>query len=143
LTSPFSQDLLAGIAVDVPNDAVLTGLGVVLYAGPGKIASPNMYLGLYKDVTGSPGDRVTTVNAPAKVGPGGKEFIIDPPVDIRAGTYWILGVWDDLATFASNSATPVNWRFVSYPYAALPTSAPPSMTQFSLPAPNLYVVVAQ
>jgi hypothetical protein len=141
LTSPFSQDFLAGISVDVPNDAVLTGLGVVLFNG--NVASPNMYLGLYKDVAGSPGDRVATVNAPAKVSPGGKEFIIDPPVDIRAGTYWILGVWSDLATFASNSATLVNWRFVSYPYAALPTSAPPGMTQFSLPAPDLYVIVAQ
>ena len=139
-TSPFSNDFLAGIQVYIPNPSTVTGLGAVLYTAT---LSCNMYLGLYKDVAGNPGALVATVNAPALVAPGGKELTVDPPVDVLAGTYWILGVWDQLATFASNSTTNVTWVFSSYAFAALPATAPTSMTAIPLPPPNLYVIVAQ
>ena len=139
-TSPFSQDFLAGIAVDIPVAGVVTGLGAVLYDAT---TTCHMYLGLYKDVAGNPGALVATVAAPALVAPGGKELSVNPPVDVPAGTYWILGVWDDTATFSSNSSSTVVWRFVSYTYAALPASAPVGMDAYNLPPPNLYVIVAQ
>jgi len=102
-----------------------------------------MYLGLYRDVAGKPADLVATAVGPTNVTPGGQELSVAPPVDVLAGTYWILGVWKTLATFASQSTTPVNWVYTSYPFAALPSTAPTSMTQTSLPPPNLYVIVAQ
>jgi hypothetical protein len=102
-----------------------------------------MYLGLYKDVAGNPGSLVATVASPTRVGPGGKEMNVDPPVAVTAGTYWILGVWDGLASFSSNSTTTVTWRYISYPYAALPSSAPTGMIPTQLPPPNVYVIVAQ
>jgi hypothetical protein len=138
--SPFSANFLAGIQVYIPNASVVTGLGAVLY---GATASCDMYLGLYRDIAGSPGALVATVAAPAKVAPGGKELAVNPPIDVLAGTYWILGVWDGLASFSSNSTTAVNWLFAPYPYGALPSTAPTSMTPASLPPPNLYVIVAQ
>ena len=138
--SPFSGNFLAGIQVYIPSPSVVTGFGAVLY---NSTASCNMVLGLYKDMAGAPGDLVATVTAPALVAPGGKELSVSPPVDILAGTYWILGVWDGLATFSSNSATPVTWRYASYPFGALPPTAPSSMTAGSFPPPNVYVIVAQ
>jgi hypothetical protein len=102
-----------------------------------------MYLGLYKDIVGNPGAIVATVGSSTLVTPGGKEMTVDPPVSVTAGTYWILGVWDGLASFASNSTTQVTWRYVSYPFGALPATAPTSMDTYSQPPPNLFVIVAQ
>ena len=68
---------------------------------------------------------------------------VDPPIAVTAGTYWILGVWDGLASFASNSATTVTWQYVSYPFGALPSTAPTSMIPKSIAPPNVYVIVAQ
>jgi hypothetical protein len=138
--SSFEGNYLAGIQVYIPNDSVVTGFGAVLYSGT---ANATMYLGLYKDMAGSPGALVATVTAPTLVAPGGKEMNVDPPVSVTAGTYWILGVWDGLASFGSNTATAVTWRYVSYPFAALPTTAPTSMETISLAPPNLFVIVAQ
>jgi len=138
--SDFSANFLAGIQVYVPIDCVVTGFGAVLVSNT---ANDNMYLGLYKDVAGSPGALVATVSAPTLVTPGGKEMNVEPPVPVTSGTYWILGVWDNLASFASNSATSVTWRFVSYPFGALPATAPTSMQPSSGRPPNLYVIVAQ
>jgi len=141
--SSFQGDYLAGIQVYIPSDSVVTGFGAVLYAGT---MSCNMYLGLYKDMAGKPGDLVATVPTPTPVAPGGKEWNVDPPIGVTAGTYWLLGVWDVLASFASNSATTVNWLYTSYrysPIAPLPSTAPTSMSPASLPPPNLYVIVAQ
>jgi len=136
----FSVGFLAGIQIYIPNASVVTGIGVVLY----DLATPsNMYLGLYKDVAGNPGDLVATVSNPTLVAPGGKELSVAPPVDVLAGTYWILGVWDGLASFATNSTTNVTWRFSSYPFGPLPAAAPTSMDTVSAPPPNLYVIVAQ
>jgi hypothetical protein len=139
--SSFAKGYLAGIQVHIPNAAAVTGFGAVFYDGT---ASCSMYLGLYTDITGNPGELVATVNAPAVVGPGGKEMSVALPIDIPLGTYWILGVWNDLASFATNNVTTtVTWRYVSYPYGPLPATAPPSMTALSLPPPNVYVIVAQ
>jgi hypothetical protein len=136
----IGQDTMAGIQVYVPNASVVTALGVVLY---GSTATRNMYLGLYKDVAGSPGDLVAAAG-PSLVAPGGKELgITSAQVDIAAGNYWILGVWDGTAAFASNSTAPVTWRYVSHAFGALPTTAPTGMGTTSAAAPNLYVVVAQ
>ena len=139
-TSPFEGNFLAGIQVYIPNASTVTGFGAVLY---NSTANCNMVLGLYKDVAGIPGDLVATFSPPVLVTPGGKEMSVTPPVDVLAGTYWILGVWDGLATFSSNSTTPVTWRYASYPFGALPATAPTSTTPTSLPPPNLYVIVAQ
>jgi len=138
--SSFSANYLAGIQVYIANDSVVTGFGAVLFSGT---ASTNMYLGLYKDIAGSPGALVATVSTPTLVTAGGKEMNVEPPVSVTAGTYWILGVWDNLASFGSNSATPVTWRFISYPFGALPAAAPNSMQMDSYPAPNVFVIVAQ
>ena len=139
--SAFSTGFLAGIQVYVPNDSVVTGFGAVLYTST---ANCNMYLGLYKDVAGNPGDLVATVASPTLVTPGGKEMNVDPPIAVTAGTYWILGVWDGLVSFASNNTPPtVTWRYASYPFGALPSTAPTSMTPKSIAPPNVYVIVAQ
>ena len=138
--SSFEANFLAGIQVYIPNDGVVTGFGAVLFI---ETANATMYLGLYKDMAGSPGALVATVTAPTLVAPGGKEMNVDPPMSVTAGTYWILGVWDGLASFGSYSGPAVTWRYSSYPFAALPTTAPTSMTTISLPPPNLYVIVAQ
>jgi len=140
LPSDFQGNYLAGIQVYIPNDSVVTGFGAVLRDG---LVSAKMYLGLYKDVVGNPGAMVATVSTPTLVASGGAEMNVDPPVSVTAGTYWILGVWDGLASFASNSTTTVTWRFVSYPFGALPGTAPTSMEPTPLPPPNLYVIVAQ
>ncbi len=138
--SSFETGFLAGIQVYLPGASVLTGFGAVLYNAT---ASCSMYLGLYKDVAGTPGALVATVAGPTLVAPGGKEVGV-PPVDVVAGTYWILGVWDGLASFATNTTTTTTtWRYTSYAYGPLPSAAPPSMTAVSLPPPNLYVIVAQ
>jgi hypothetical protein len=139
--SPFDKGFLAGIQVYIPNASVVTGFGVVLYDGT---ASSKMYLGLYEDVTGNPGNLVaTTQTSPTLVAPGGQELAVNPPVDVNKGTYWILGEWDVLATFASNTTTTVTWSFASYEFGALPATAPTSMSTLSLAPPNLYVIVAQ
>jgi hypothetical protein len=137
-------NFLAGIQVVIPK-SVVTGLGVVLAGGSN---SCKMYLGLYQDLAGQPGDRVATVTAPATVNPGGKEFIVDPPVDITGqATFWILGVWDMTATFASTptGTGTVTWSYTARPFSdgALPLTAPPGMTQSLNPPPNLYAIVAQ
>ncbi len=139
-SSPFERDFLAGIQIYIPNQSVVTGLGAVLYDAT---ASCTMVLGLYGDVAGNPGALVATIASPALVAPGGAELSVDPPVDVAAGTYWILGVWDSLATFSSNSTTTVTWRYASRPFGALPSTAPSSMSAISLPPPNLYAIVAQ
>jgi len=137
----FSTGFLAGIQVYIPNDSVVTGFGAVLYTSA---SNCNMYLGLYRDVAGNPGDLVATVATPTLVTPGGKEMSVDPPIAVTAGTYWILGVWDGLASFASNNTPPtVTWRYVSYPFGSLPSTAPTSMTPKSIAPPNVYVIVAQ
>jgi hypothetical protein len=140
--SNFGAGYLAGIQVYVPTASVLTGFGVVLY---GTTASRNMYLGLYKDVTGAPGDLVATIAASVLVAPGGKEVSVAPaPVDIQAGTYWLLGTWDGSASFASNSTTGVTWRYAAFaPFGPLPSTAPTAMQSSTLAPPNLYVIVAQ
>jgi hypothetical protein len=107
-----------------------------------------MYLGLYQDLAGQPGNLVATVTAPDLVNPGGKEFIVDPPVDITGqATFWILGVWDDVATFASTPTGTglVTWSFTSRPFSDGPLRlpAPAGMTQNLIAPPNLYVIVAQ
>jgi hypothetical protein len=140
LPTDFEGNFLAGIQVYIPNDCVVTGFGAVLRDG---FANANMYLGLYKDIAGNPGAMVATVSSSTLVTPGGKEMNVDPPVSVPAGTYWILGVWDGLASFASNSTTSVTWRFASYPFGALPATAPTSMDTYSQPPPNLFVIVAQ
>jgi hypothetical protein len=140
--SGFEGNFLAGIQVYIPNDSVVTGFGAVLYSEPG-IASATMYLGLYKDMAGSPGALAATVSTPTLVTPGGKEMNVDPPVSVTAGTYWILGVWDSVASFATNSATTVTWSYAAYPFGALPATAPTNMATYSNPPPNLYVIVAQ
>jgi len=113
-----------------------------LTRSPG-IASATMYLGLYKDMAGSPGALAATVSTSTVVTPGGKEMNVVPPVSVTAGTYWILGVWDSVASFATNSATTVTWSYASYPFAILPATAPTNMATTSLLPPNLYVIVAQ
>jgi len=140
LPSDFQGNFLAGIQVYIPNDSVVTGFGAVLKSDT---VNANMYLGLYKDIAGSPGAMVAAVSSPTLVTPGGKEMNVDPPVSVTSGTYWILGVWDGLASFASNSTTTVTWRFVSYPFGSLPATAPTSMEPMALSPPNLYVIVAQ
>jgi hypothetical protein len=140
--SGFEGNYLAGIQVYIPNDSVVTGFGAVLYSAPG-IASATMYLGLYKDMAGSPGALAATVSTSTVVTPGGKEMNVVPPVSVTAGTYWILGVWDSVASFATNSATTVTWSYASYPFAILPATAPTNMATTSLLPPNLYVIVAQ
>jgi hypothetical protein len=141
----FSLGFLAGIQIFIPSaNSVVTGLGVVL---AGQSASVDMYLGLYQDLAGEPGKLVATVTAPANVGPGGKEFIVDPPVDITgSATYWILGEWSDSVFFESNSTATVTWKFVQLAdgIGPLPTTAPGmNQTPLLLPAPDLYVIVAQ
>ena len=142
----FTANFLAGIQIFIPpSKSVVTGLGVVLAGGSN---SPKMYLGLYQDEAGKPGNLVATVTAPTVVNPGGKEFIVDPPVDISGpATFWILGVWDMNALFASISTTPVTWSYTARPYTdgSLPLTAPVGMNQDSthIAAPNLYVIVAQ
>jgi hypothetical protein len=107
-------------------------------------ASSKMYLGLYEDVTGKPGNLVaTTQTSPTLVAPGGQELAVNPPVDVIKGTYWILGEWEVLATFASNTTTTVTWKYAAYDFGALPATAPTSMSTLSLAPPNLYVIVAQ
>jgi hypothetical protein len=139
-TVNFGQDTLAGIQIYVPNPSVLTGLGVVLY---GATASRNMVLGLYRDVAGNPADLVASAG-PALVTPGGKEVAVAPSaVDLVAGNYWLLGVWDGTASFAANSTATVVWRYAARPYGALPSTAPTGMGSANAVAANLYVVVAQ
>jgi hypothetical protein len=120
---------------------VVTGLGVVLYGGA---SARHMYLGLYKDVAGIPGDLVATVSTSTLVAPGGQELSVAPPVDVVASTYWILGVWDGTAFFATTSLTAsVTWRYSAYSFGPLPSTAPTSMGTINAPPPNLYVIVAQ
>lgn len=136
----FAGNYLAGIQVYIPNASVVTGLGVVLY---GSTVSRDMYLGLYKDLAGNPSGLVATTTS-TLVAPGGKEMSVVPvPVDIAAGNYWILGVWDGTASFATNTATTVTWRYASYAFGALPTTAPTGMSSTSVAPPNLYAIVAQ
>ena len=140
----FTQNFLAGIEIYIPNPCVVTGLGVVL-AAVSNFKPHNMYLGLYKDVAGNPGDLVATVSAPTLVAAGGQELSVAPPVDVLAGSYWILGVWDGLASFATNAASTVTvtWRYSAYNFGALPSTAPTSMGSLAAQAPNLYAIVAQ
>lgn len=137
----FTGNYLAGIQVYVPNASVVTGLGVVLF---GATTGRNMYLGLYSDVAGNPAELVATLAGPVAVSGGGQEFDVSPsPVDIGKGNYWILGVWDGTASFASNTGTTVTWRYASRSMGPLPQSAPTSMASTPLAPPNLYIRVAQ
>ncbi len=137
----FTGDYLAGIQVYVPNASVVTGIGAVLF---GATAGRSMYLGLYSDVAGNPASLVATLAGPVSVSSGGQEFDVSPaPVDIAKGNYWILGVWDQTASFASNTGTTVTWRYASRAMGPLPQTAPTSMASTSLAPPNLFIRVAQ
>jgi hypothetical protein len=137
----FAGNYLAGVQVYVPNASVITGLGVVLLSAT---TSRNMYLGLYSDEAGNPAKLIATLAGPVAVSAGGQEFDVSPaPVDIAKGNYWILGVWDGTASFASNTGTTVTWRNVSRPMGPLPQTAPTSMGSIQYPPPNLFIKVAQ
>jgi hypothetical protein len=137
----FTGNYLAGIQVYVPNASVVTGLGVVLF---GATTGRTMYLGLYSDVAGNPATLLATLAGPVAVSGGGQEFDVSPsPVDIGKGNYWILGVWDGTASFASNTGTTVTWRYASRSMGPLPETAPTSMASTPLAPPNLYIRVAQ
>jgi hypothetical protein len=137
----FTGNYLAGVQVYVPSASVITGLGVVL---ANATTSRNMYLGLYSDVAGNPAALIATLAGPVAVSAGGQEFDVSPaPVDIAKGNYWILGVWDGTASFASNTGTTVTWRYASRSMGPLPQAAPTSMASTPLAPPNLFLRVAQ
>jgi len=137
----FTGNYLAGIQVYVPSASVVTGLGVVLF---GATTSRNMYLGLYSDVAGNPAALIATLAGPVAVSNGGQPFDVSPaPVDIAQGNYWLLGVWDGTASFASNTGTTVTWRYAARSMGPLPSTAPTSMASTPLAPPNLYLIVAQ
>jgi hypothetical protein len=137
----FAGNYLAGVQVYVPNASVVTGLGVVLF---GTTLSRSMYLGLYSDEAGNPASLIATLAGPVTASAGGQEFDVSPaPVDIAKGNYWLLGVWDLTASFASNTGTTVTWRYASHAMGPLPKTAPTSMQPTPLAPPNLYIKVAQ
>jgi hypothetical protein len=140
VSAQFSPGYLAGVKVYVPSAGVVTALGAVL---ADKATSCHMVLGLYRDMAGIPGELVAATE-PALVGRGGNTLSVSPPVDVSSGSYWILGVWDDTAWFASDSATLDDWRYATCSFGVLPSpKAPENMQKKNYPRPNIYVTVAK
>jgi hypothetical protein len=139
-TTSFSPNYLAGIQVYIAQASVITGFGVVIHSSG---TARSMYIGLYRDVAGSPSNLVATASGPFQATPGGTEVPVATQVDIPAGNYWLLGVWNGSATFAANSTTPVPWRFSAHSFGPVPSAAPVAMEPVSYAPPNIYAIVAQ
>ncbi len=135
----FTVGYLAGIQVYIATKSVITGFGVVLDSS-GTVG--NMYLGLYRDVLGSPSDLVATSGRFVAT-LGGREVPVAEQVDIEAGNYWLLGAWDEMAKFEVNSTAKVPWRYAAHSFGALPANAPVAMEPGSYYPPNIYAIVAQ
>jgi hypothetical protein len=140
-TTSFSKDLLAGIQVYIASPSVITGFGVVIHSSG---SARSMYLGLYRDAAGRPTELVATVSGPFLAMPSGTEVPVAAQVDIPAGNYWLLGVWNGSATFATNEPTKtVPWLYVSHSFGPLPATAPMAMSPNTDYPPNIYAIVAQ
>jgi len=138
----FPKNYLFALRIRNDPASVLTGIGVVLFGTPAN--GLQVYLGVYQDTVGGPGSLISGGKAAIALSAGGEVRV--PQVDLLVGNYyWIVGVANDLLTFANSSAATRtgNFRYASYAFAPLPDSAPLAMESVNSPDPNLYLAVAQ
>jgi hypothetical protein len=115
--SDHSPGALLGSAVEVPQRAELTHVGIV-----GRAAGPRVRIGIYDDDGGRPGALLAEVNA--TLDGERQEFPVIPTV-LEPGTYWFMAVYDAEASVGQASVPGAEYRFIVHPFAAaLPSSWP-------------------
>jgi len=109
-SSSHSPDYLLGTLLVVPADMTVTAMGVI-----GKSATGNVRMALYTDSSGAP-DAFVMETASTAVPVGVLEVPLAKPVDIPAGNYWIMGIFDVTASIgiAFPKAEIVQYRSLSY-----------------------------
>jgi hypothetical protein len=141
---------------------VITDLfGDMLPDGGDAIASPHGYIGLYtNDGNGFPKELVAVADTgdPVTIAPGTSQiFPVTPPVQVSAGYYWIVFVFDANVLFNATPGAMGSTRVVYDPNPVYPNSTyslpsmAPATTVYCDPTtsppcdyePALYIVVAQ
>jgi hypothetical protein len=97
--SDNSPDFLVGTPLMVTQPSVLTHLCVIT-----KAAGPNMMLALYTDSNGLPDQLVASI--PSTPMTLGRMEIPVAPMQIPAGTYWMMGVYDAEASIGLDESDP-------------------------------------
>lgn len=113
----LSPNFLLGNSLEIPANTVITHLGVL-----GKAAGPHVQLGLYTDNGGSPDQLVTATGT--EVLAAKQNWFPATPVEITAGTYWLMGVYDASALIGYTTSDPsavVKYRNLTF-NGTLPTT---------------------
>jgi hypothetical protein len=85
---PFWENYLLGVKFNLSTNGVLTSLNLI-----GRNTGAQVQLAVYEDIAGVPGNLVVSSSA-ATVGAGIISIPVTP-IQLFAGNYWIMGVYDN------------------------------------------------
>lgn len=95
--SSFSPGYLLGHRIEIATDSTITHLGVFTKS----VAGEKVQLGLYTDAGGTPGSLV--VESVQRTLVKGFQEIPVAATPVSAGTYWMMGLYDEIAHIAIGS----------------------------------------
>jgi hypothetical protein len=144
---------LAGVSLAIEQAGWVTDFGMITTFG----GNVHGYLGLYADVGGLPSTRLAetalfTVNGDPQDGGHPQTTVarVDPPQWIPAGTYWMMGSWDNVVTFVAYSGQGmgptcdgcIDWYLLNRGFGPPPATLPMIDDSNRLPIPILYIHLA-
>ncbi len=127
---------MLGPAITVTSDTTLYGLGAYLYT-----AGSTMRLALYTSAGSTPNTLVAYTGT-ATTTTGANELLLDTPVALSAGTYWVMGVYGSTTYIYYGASTSTTVKYKAYSVASTPSSSFGTASSYSGYPMAYYLVVA-
>jgi hypothetical protein len=149
-TQSYSANFMIAHSVTIPSAGELTGFGIITREG-----GTSVNMGLYANVGASPSDRPSTriAQTGATSLQAGRQEIAVAPVEVPAGDYWIVTVFDAATGVAASADSQSDGPTVAIRYLAegltFADSLPADMEDAgtlqneALPITNFYLVLLQ
>ncbi len=134
-TGSAAAGYLLGWAVTVPSDTTLYGMGAVLGS-----SGASMRMALYTNSSSTPGTLVAYTDT-ATTTSGANEIDLTSPVELSAGTYWIMANYGALTTLYYGSTSTVTLRYRTYDVSSTPPSSFGSSSSYTGKPPAYYLIV--
>jgi hypothetical protein len=133
-TGGFQTGYLVATQVTFPSPITLTALGTFAVSG-----GPHAVLALYASSGGAPGALVA-FTASTTLGTGVNEIPVAQKVAVAAGTYWLAGEYDAVASICGDSASTNLLDYIPVTYGSVPNPWSPAPASYSGSDINYYVV---
>ena len=134
----ISQDYLLGFAISVPEQVLLTDVGIITYQ-----FAPHVKVGIYSD-SGGPATKIAQTNATHLPAYSDTMIPVTNPVTLDAGTYWFMAVYEAGAFNRAPGDFTVPTKYVPFDFDnTLPATFPSHSTYSGVPACYYLAVVPE